>query len=301
MMRSLFVKWKLWVLILAGLPFFTIAQSSTTTHHDSTTTIEYSEGLKHGWETHLTQTGKKKRIIRWKYGEKQEEELLHYFPNGRTKQHLHRTFGSKGTSCTFTAWHSNGRLKQTGHFFNYGQNELLEQRDGVWEYYSQQGKLLGKGYYQNGQLINGENIIFNRGQVAQIQQFENGLRQGWSRYFHDGKKVLEVQYENGNAIKSRKKNQEGKWEEDAILSEVRILSSRYIPDRAGAACLGKVIEYGTGDTLIGAGVKLESPVSRFTKGTGTRENGKFLIGMIPPVCTGYQPDMQGPTRKSSFL
>ena len=104
-----------------------------------------------------------------------EVGLFQYFyPNGKVR--IENNFTSDGKFCSHKAYDEEGHLLATGFF-------RQRNRDSVWNFYNEEGRLLKTTHYLMG-LKHGRQIIFAaNGDTAEVSSWDNNHRHGywWKR------------------------------------------------------------------------------------------------------------------------
>lgn len=87
----------------------------------------------------------------------------------------------------------------TGEVIGHGQGSIKEgKRDGIWEKYYPNGKLLWSKTYKSGELEGAWLTYYITGQLRWEQHYKNGQLDGvWSKYLPSGELVSEEIFKDG--------------------------------------------------------------------------------------------------------
>lgn len=89
-----------------------------------------------------------------------------------------------------TYYESNGNLETKGILINY-------RKKGLWEYYSEDGRLYRTENYVFGKLDGQQKVFYKNGKVKEITTFSNNKKSGrYTEYYEDGQTKTIGEYEN---------------------------------------------------------------------------------------------------------
>lgn len=93
--------------------------------------------------------------------------------------------------CKTTLYFSEDKIAATG-------NHLNQEKDSIWKYFNQEGKLIRQEGYKEGKKHGLFLTYYDNGKIAEQENFVEGRQSGmWLQYYENGKKKLEAEFSNG--------------------------------------------------------------------------------------------------------